>query len=91
MIRLEVPPDVAESFLLTDIKVGKNSQLYSLGAVPLSAFAADVSRFLKLEVDPWHQDMFLTLSLTNKEHESRNFQGVLVCWRHWGWQGMGRS
>jgi hypothetical protein len=91
IVRLEVPPDVAENFLLTDIKVGKNSQFYSLGAVPLSAFAADAGKFLKLEVDPWPVGLFLTLSVTNKDRNARNFQGAVVCWRHWGWQGMGKS
>jgi hypothetical protein len=91
IVRLEVPPDVAESFLLTDVKVGRNSQWISPGAIPLSAFAADAGRFLKLEVDPWLLSMFLTLSVTNKDRQARNFQGAVVCWRHWGWQGMGKS
>jgi hypothetical protein len=91
IVRLEVPPDVAENFLLTDIKVSKNSQFYSEECVPLSVFAADAGRFLKLEVEPWPVGMFLTLSVTNKDRQDRNFQGAVVCWRHWGWQGMGKS
>ena len=82
---------MAENFLLTDIKVGKNSQFHSRGAVPLSAFAADADRFLKLKIDPWPVGLFLTLSATNQNAMSRNFQGAVVCWRHWGWQGMGKS
>ena len=69
--------------------MGKNSQFVSRCAVPLSAFAADADRFLSLESDPWGREMFLTLSVINQSRVARNFQGVVVCWRHHGWQGMG--
>lgn len=91
LVRLEVPPEVADHFLLTNIRVGKNSQFISCGAVPLSAFAADAERFLRLECERWIKDQLLTVSVTNQDRVSRNFQGVAVCWRYWGWQGMGCS
>jgi len=76
--RLEVPPEVAESFLLTDIKVGKNSQLLSPGAVPMSVFLDRRHQYLRLRMDVAQLAMFVTVSVTNATAVSRNFTGALV-------------
>jgi hypothetical protein len=76
--RLEVPPEVAEAFLLTDIKVGKNSQLWSPGAVPLSVFLDRRHQYLRLRMDVAQLNMFVTVSVTNATGVDRNFTGALV-------------
>jgi hypothetical protein len=76
--RLEVPPEVAESFLLTDIKVGKNSQLWTPRAVPMSVFLDRRHRHLRLQMDVAHPSTYVTVSVINVTGNSRNFTGALV-------------
>jgi hypothetical protein len=76
--RLEIPLEVAECFLLTDIKVGKNSQLWSPGAVPMSVFLDRRHQYLRLRMDVVQLAMIVTLSVTNVSSFSRNFMGALV-------------
>jgi hypothetical protein len=76
--RLEVPPEVAEDFVLTDIKVGKNSQLWSPCAVPLSVFLDRRHQYLRLRMDVAVKSMFVTVSVTNARPLTHNFTGALV-------------
>jgi hypothetical protein len=76
--RLEVPPEVAKDFLLTDIKVGKSSQFWSDGAVPMSVFLDRRHQYLRLKMDVAHPSMFVTVSVTNTNRFPRNFMGALV-------------
>jgi hypothetical protein len=76
--RLEVPPEVAEFFYLTDVKVGKNSQLWSPGAVPMSVFLDRRHQHLRLRTDVSQVSMHITLSVTNMSCHTRNFTGALV-------------
>ena len=78
-VRLEVPPRVAPDFLLTDLKVGKNSQFISCGAVPMSLFSDGRFRYLRMKMDVLQIAMFCTVSVTNQNSAARNFQGALVC------------
>lgn len=75
--RLVVPSNVAPDFLLTDIKVGKNSQLASTGAVPAVAFT-ETAFGVRLKMDTAQISMFVTISVTNQNANARNFQGVLI-------------
>jgi hypothetical protein len=77
-IRLEVPPDVASWFALTDIKVGKNSQLISPGAIPLSVFVDNRYRYLRLRMDALMISMCFIVSVVNMDKEARNFMGAVV-------------
>jgi len=75
--RLEIPPEVAPDFLLTDIKVGKNSQLVSTGALPAVMFTEQAFG-VRLKMDTAQISMFVTVSVTNQNAQARNFQGGLV-------------
>lgn len=75
--RLVVPSNVAVDFLITDIKVGKNSQLASTGALPAVMFT-ETAFGVRLKMDTAQISMFVTISVTNQNPNARNFQGGLV-------------
>jgi hypothetical protein len=75
--RLVVPSNIAPDFLITDIKVGKNSQLVSTGALPAVMFTESAFG-VRLKMDTAQISMFVTISVTNQNPVARNFQGGLV-------------
>ena len=75
--RLVVPSNIAVDFLITDIKVGKNSQLVSTGALPAVMFTEQAFG-VRLKMDTAQISMFVTVSVTNQNPAARNFQGGLV-------------
>jgi hypothetical protein len=75
--RLVVPSNLAVDFLITDIKVGKNSQLVSTGALPAVMFT-EQAYGVRLKMDTAQISMFVTVSVTNQNPAARNFQGGLV-------------
>jgi hypothetical protein len=75
--RLVVPSNIAVDFLITDIKVGKNSQLVSTGALPAVMFTENAFG-VRLKMDTAQISMFVTISVTNQNASARNFQGGLV-------------
>ena len=75
--RLVVPSNLAVDFLITDIKVGKNSQLVSTGALPAVMFTENAFG-VRLKMDTAQISMFVTVSVTNQNPAARNFQGGLV-------------
>lgn len=74
--RLVIPASIAEDFLITDIKVGKNSQLVSTGAIPASAFTSR-SEATRMKMDTAQISMFVTISVTNISKKMKFFQAVL--------------
>ncbi len=75
--RLVVPSNLAVDFLITDIKVGKNSQLVSTGALPAVMFT-ETAFGIRLKMDTCQIAMFVTVSITNQNPAARNFQGGIV-------------
>ena len=75
--RLVIPSNLAVDFLITDIKVGKNSQLVSTGALPAVMFT-EVAFGVRLKMDTCQISMFVTLSVTNQNPSARNLQGGIV-------------
>ena len=75
--RLVIPSNVAPDFLITDLKVGKNSQLASTGALPAVMFTESAFG-VRLKMDTAQISMFVTISVTNQSSVARNFQGGLV-------------
>lgn len=75
--RVLIPSNVALDFLITDIKVGKNSQLASTGAVPATAFTEQAFG-VRLKMDTAQISMFVTISVTNTNPNARSFQGVII-------------
>ena len=75
--RLVVPSNLAVDFLITDIKVGKNSQLVSTGALPAVMFT-EVAFGVRLKMDTCQISMFVTVAITNQNPAARNFQGAII-------------
>ena len=75
--RLVIPASIADDFIITDIKVGKNSQLVSTGAIPAAAFASSRSEANCMMMDTAQISMFVTVSVTNTSDMDRHFQGVI--------------
>ena len=75
--RLVIPSHIAVDFLITDIKVGKNSQLVSTGALPAVMFTEQAFG-VRLKMDTAQISMFVTVSVTNENPSARKFQGGLV-------------
>jgi hypothetical protein len=75
--RIVIPSVIAADFLITDIKVGKNSQLVSPGAIPAFVFAENAFG-VRLKMDTAQIAQFITVSVTNQNAGSRNFQGAII-------------
>lgn len=75
---LEVPPSVADHFLVTDIKVNHNSVLDSTGAVPAWCFSSHRHQYLRLKMDVAQASMFITVSVTNASDRDQLFTGAVV-------------
>ena len=75
--RLVIPASIADDFIITDIKVGKNSQLVSTGAIPAAAFTSARSEANCMMMDTAQISMFVTVSVTNTSDKDRYFQCVI--------------
>jgi hypothetical protein len=75
--RLVVPSDIAGLFLLNDLRVGKNSQFVSAGAVPARTFAENgVSVTLALDTAQVSQQ--IVISVTNFSGGPARFVASLI-------------
>jgi hypothetical protein len=75
--RIVIPSTIAADFLITDIKVGKNSQLVAPGAIPATVFAENAFG-VRLKMDTSQIAQFVTISVQNQNAASRNFQGAII-------------
>ncbi len=75
--RIVIPSNLAADFLITDVKVGKNSQLVSPGAIPAVVFVENAFG-VRLKMDTAQIAQFITISVTNQNGASRNFQGAII-------------
>ena len=66
-----MPEDIARNFLITDIKVGANSQFISTGCIPALLFS-DKAIVENLRLD------HLSIQVKNISDTSCNFQGAFV-------------
>lgn len=76
-VSLGIPKQVAENLLIADIKVGKNSQLVSVGALPADVFARG-KRAWRLDMDTLEPGMHLTLGLVNTGNTAVPFEGEVA-------------
>jgi hypothetical protein len=76
ILNLELSPEVAKDFFVTDIKVGKNSQFITTGAVAASYFAQRGSTE-DLRFDKLPRGLKITISVTNMRRTPAKFAGVL--------------
>jgi hypothetical protein len=70
--RLVIPSNLAADFLITDIKVDKNSQLVSTGALPAVMFT-DTAFDVRLKMDLVAAGMFVSVTVVNQAKEPRTF------------------
>lgn len=75
--RLLVPSCLAMDFLVTDLRIGRRSQLLSKGAIPAVMFTENAFG-VRLRMDTAQPSMFITISVTNLNRAARNFQGGII-------------
>jgi hypothetical protein len=69
-----IPDDAAEHLLITDVKVGKNSQFYGTGAIPAGLFAESAPEAM-MRMEPLGPNMSIVLSLINVSDHDVTFRG----------------
>lgn len=72
-----IPENVARHLLITDIKVGRNSQLISTTCLPASIFSSNRTEKLHTETLLPNR-MYITLSITNTSSEAVDFSGEVI-------------
>lgn len=75
--RLIVPSDFAGALLITDIKVGKNSQLAAANPLPARAFT-EFGWGVDLHLDTADISQFVTLNLSNTTAHDVTFNAMLI-------------
>ena len=75
--RIVIPSNLGPYFMLTDIKVGKDSQLVSPGAIPAVVFAENAFG-VRLKMDTAQIAQFITLLVTNISSGPQNFMGAII-------------
>ena len=75
--RLIVPSDFAGALLITDIKVGKNSQLAAANPLPARAFT-EFGWGVDLYLDTADISQFVTLNLTNNGGQQCTFNALII-------------
>jgi hypothetical protein len=75
--RLIVPSDFAGSLLITDIKIGKNSQLAAANPLPARAFT-EFGWGTDLHLDTADISQFVTLNLTSTSGHDISFNAVIL-------------
>ena len=75
--RLIISSSVAEHFLVSDLKVGVESQFDSPGVLPGTSFTENVFA-IKLKGSLAKRRQFITVCVTNQSKEAQNFQGALI-------------
>lgn len=78
--RISVPTTIEGSpgdFSITDIRVGKNSQLVTTTGIPASSFAADAVA-IELDLDTCQTTMDFAIAITNRSAAASRFNATVV-------------
>ena len=75
--RIVVPAAVAAFFQINDVRVGKNSQLVSAGAIPAATFA-ETAFGVRLKMDTVQISQDLILQVTNIDVAARRFLAAMI-------------
>lgn len=75
--RLIIPSRIAQDFRIIDFKVGRNSQLVSVGALPAAMFS-ELAEGVCLRTDVVRAGGFVSLTILNQSKEARVFQAGFV-------------
>jgi hypothetical protein len=73
-----IPSHIASSFSITDIKVGKNSQLLSTRPIPATSLAFADGTPIPLQMDVASPMMWITLSVLNTSDKAVDFEATIV-------------
>ena len=77
-LMLKIPAHLRTSFVITDIKVGKNSQFVSPRPLPATAFAWEDGTPIALKMDVARPGMWITISVLSTRDVSVNFEATLI-------------
>lgn len=75
--RLIVPSDIAGSFLIDDLKIGKNSMFPSSNPVPARAFT-ELGVGVDLNLDTAQISQLVAISVTNSSLAAANFNAAII-------------
>ncbi len=75
--RLVIPASIASSFLLNDLKVGKNSQFVAATAIPAEAFTQGAFG-VRLKLDTAQVSQDIILNVTNTSGGALRFTAALI-------------
>jgi len=75
--RIVIPSNVALDFMLSDVKVGKNSQFTANAEVPAVVFT-ETSFGVRLKMDTCQISMDITIGVRNTSANARNFTAAIV-------------
>jgi hypothetical protein len=76
--RIEIPMEICEAFLVTDIKIGGNDQLRTPGALPASVFADNDRKPWAPDFDCIRKGQFLTIGVQNQSSDPIEFQAACL-------------
>jgi hypothetical protein len=76
--RLIIPREIAKDFLVTDIIIGKNSQLISVGCLPAMMFSSEAFHVPLCGFDTVVVGTTMTISIVNQSEESRIFKATIL-------------
>ena len=76
--RLVIPPDAAPGFLIVDVKVGPNSQLFSTGAIPAVLFGEPAGRAAKMRLDVCEEGEYITITVINTRSTPLDFTAAIL-------------
>lgn len=77
---LIIPSDIAGQILVTDIKVGQQSQLVGTGPLPGRMFSEASEAQCQLDLDPAQVNQPITLFVTNTSGGNIDFTAGLIGW-----------
>jgi hypothetical protein len=75
--RLVVPSNIAIDFMLTDLKVGKNTQFTAAGSVPAVVFSESAFG-VRLKLDTCQISMQIIIGVQNLSSKDRNFMAAMI-------------
>ncbi len=75
--RIIIPSNIALDFMLTDVKIGKNSQFTASAEVPAVVFA-ETSFGVRLKMDTCQISMDIILAVRNLSANARNFTAAII-------------
>ena len=75
---LYVPPNIADDFSIVDLRIGKNSQFISVGALPASAFSVGRGSPIAC-TDTATPGLIVTLVVRNESRRNLKFRAMLRC------------